>query len=73
MTIDQITALLTGTVGGLFLSLLLNYAFYQGRILNPKKTVPREDYEAQVEINKKNTAALELLAQRSKRGNADVE
>lgn len=51
MTADDLTALLLGSTGALVLSLILNYLFWKGRILNPKATMPREDYDAVVAIN----------------------
>lgn len=70
MDVQQLSTLLLGSLGCLVLSLLLNYAFYRGWILNPRVTVPREDYETQVEISVKNTESLELIARRSKTKNA---
>lgn len=67
MGVTDLAPLLTGTVGGLALSLLLNYAFYKGWILNPKRTVRREDFDATLAITERNTAAIEKLAGRKGR------
>lgn len=62
MGITELVPLLLGATGGLVLSLLLNYAFFKGWLMNPKKAVPREDYDSVVDISKRNTIALETIA-----------
>ena len=46
MTLDQLVPLLIGPVAGLVLSLVLNWFQFRGRLVDPKRVVMREDYDA---------------------------
>jgi hypothetical protein len=72
MTAQELLTALLGSLGCLVLSLLLNYLFYKGAITNPTKTVPRADYEISMDISKRNTEALELIAKRRRRDEDDA-
>ena len=59
MTAADLLPYLLGSTGCLVLSLVLNLGFYTGKITNPKKVVPREDYDGALSIAARNTVALE--------------
>ena len=62
MTPQELLTALLGSLGCLVLSLLLNYAFLQGWIMNPKKAIPREDYEVSQDLVKSMTKSFETLS-----------
>jgi hypothetical protein len=66
VTSAELLPLLMGGSGALMLSLVLNYAFFKGWLLNPRQTVRREDYDSTLAITARNTEALEKLAGRAR-------
>ena len=64
MTPADLLPYLLGSAGCLFLSLILNYLQYHGRLTNPKCVIPREDYDVALSIGERNTVAIEKLSAR---------
>lgn len=61
MTTADLLPLLLGGTGCLVLSLTLNWLFWMGRLLNPKKTVLVEQYERLLKIVDRNTTTVERI------------
>lgn len=64
MTTADLLPLLLGGTGALVLSLVLNYSFWKGWLVNPKRTVLTEQYERLLKIVDRNTAAVERIEKR---------
>ena len=64
MTAADLLPYLLGSTGCLVLSLVLNLAFFKGKLTNPRAVVPREDYDAALAITERNTVAIEKLSAR---------
>lgn len=61
MTPSDLLPLLLGGTGCLVLSLVLNWAFWKGWLVNPKRTVLLEQYEKLIAIVERNTTTVERL------------
>lgn len=62
MSTSELLPFLLGGGGCLVLSLTLNYAFWKGWLLNPRKTVLLDQYEQILKITERNTVAVEKIA-----------
>lgn len=65
MSPSDLLPLLLGSTGCLVLSLVLNWAFWKGWLVNPKRTVLLEQYEQLMKIVDRNTAAVERIEKKT--------